>query len=230
MRRFAVSVLLLLLLAPLAHAQDKETKRLEASTQVLEEILGIPENIPQDLLDKAECIGVIPSVIKGAFIVGGSYGRGAFLCRSGEDFSGPWGPPAMYRLEGGSIGLQIGGQATDFVILVMNRNGVKSLLKSKSRLGADASVAAGPKGRTAEAATDLYMRAEMLTYSRSRGLFAGLSLEGSSLRQDKDSNEVIYGRPLSAKRILREGKVPVPKDAQELVSFLNRHSPKNLSE
>lgn len=230
MRRFAVSVLLLLLLAPLAQAQDKETKRLEASTQVLEEILGIPENIPQDLLDKAECIGVIPSVIKGAFIVGGSYGRGAFLCRSGEDFSGPWGPPAMYRLEGGSIGLQIGGQATDFVILVMNRNGVKSLLKSKSRLGADASVAAGPKGRTAEAATDLYMRAEMLTYSRSRGLFAGLSLEGSSLRQDKDSNEVIYGRPLSAKRILREGKVPVPKDAQELVSFLNRHSPKNLSE
>lgn len=230
MRRFAVSVLLLLLLAPLAQAQDKETKRLEASTQVLEEILGIPENIPQDLLDKAECIGVIPSVIKGAFIVGGSYGRGAFLCRSGEDFSGPWGPPAMYRLEGGSIGLQIGGQATDFVILVMNRNGVKSLLKSKSRLGADASVAAGPKGRTAEAATDLYMRAEMLTYSRSRGLFAGLSLEGSSLRQDKDSNEVIYGRPLSAKRILREGKVPVPKDAQELVSFLNRHSPKNLSQ
>jgi lipid-binding SYLF domain-containing protein len=223
-------VLLLLLLAPLAQAQDKEAGRLTAATQVLEEILGMPESIPQDLLDKAECVGVIPSVIKGAFIVGGSYGRGAFVCRSGEDFSGPWGPPAMYRLEGGSLGLQIGGQATDFVILVMNPGGVKSLLKSKTRLGADASVAGGPKGRTAEAATDLYMRAEMLTYSRSRGLFAGVSLEGSSLRQDKDSNEAVYGRPLSAKRILREGKVPVPKDAEELVSFLNRHSPKNLSQ
>ncbi len=230
MRRIAAGLLLALLVAPVGQAQDKEAKRLEASAQVLEEILGIPENIPQDLLDKAECIGVIPSVIKGAFIVGGSYGRGAFVCRSGEDFNGPWGPPAMYRLEGGSIGLQIGGQATDFVILVMNPGGVKSLLRSKTRLGADASVAAGPKGRTAEAATDLYMRAEMLTYSRSRGLFAGVSLEGSSLRQDKDSNEALYGRPLSAKRILREGKVAVPKDAQELVSFLNRHSPKNLSE
>ncbi len=230
MRRIAAGLLLALLVAPIGQAQDKEAQRLAAATQVLEEILGMPESIPQDLLDKSECVGVIPSVIKGAFIVGGSYGRGAFVCRSGEDFSGPWGPPAMYRLEGGSLGLQIGGQATDFVILVMNPGGVKSLLRSKTRLGADASVAGGPKGRTAEAATDLYMRAEMLTYSRSRGLFAGVSLEGSSLRQDKDSNEAIYGRPLSAKRILREGKVAVPKDAQELVSFLNRHSPKNLSE
>ena len=230
MRRIAAGLLLVLLAAPIGQAQDKETERLEVSAQVLEEILGIPENISQDLLDKAECIGVIPSVIKGAFIVGGSYGRGAFVCRSGEDFSGPWGPPAMYRLEGGSIGLQIGGQATDFVILVMNPGGVKSLLRSKTRLGADASVAAGPKGRTAEAATDLYMRAELLTYSRSRGLFAGLSLEGSSLRQDKDANEAIYGRPLSAKRILREGKVAVPEAGKELVSLLNRHSPKNLSQ
>ncbi len=230
MRRIAAGLLLALLVAPIGQAQDKEAKRLEAATQVLEEILGMPESIPQDLLDKAECVGVIPSVIKGAFIVGGSYGRGAFVCRSGEDFTGPWGPPAMYRLEGGSLGLQIGGQATDFVILVINPGGVKSLLRSKSRLGADASVAAGPKGRTAEAATDLYMRAEMLTYSRSRGLFAGVSLEGSSLRQDKDANEALYGRPLSAKRILREGKVAVPKDAQELVSLLNRHSPKNLSQ
>jgi lipid-binding SYLF domain-containing protein len=230
MRRFAVSLLLLLLLAPLAQAQDKETERLEIAAQVLTEILGMPENIPQDLLDRAECVGIIPSVIKGAFIVGGSYGRGAFVCRSGEDFTGPWGPPAMYRLEGGSIGLQIGGQATDFVILVMNPGGVKSLLRSKTRLGADASVAAGPKGRTAEAATDLYMRAELLTYSRSRGLFAGLSLEGSSLRQDKDSNEAIYGRPLSAKRILREGKVAVPDAGKELVSLLNQHSPRNLSQ
>ena len=230
MRRFAALLTLALVLAPLAQAQDKEANRLQAATQVLEEIMNVPENIPQDLLDKAECVGVIPSVLKGAFIVGGSYGRGAFVCRSGEDFKGPWGPPAMYRLEGGSIGFQIGGQATDFVLLVMNPGGVKSILRSKSRLGADASVAAGPKGRTAEAATDLYLRAEILTYSRSRGLFAGVSLEGSSLRQDKDANEALYGRPLSAKRILREGKVPVPDDAKELVEFLNRHSPKNKSE
>jgi len=230
MRRFAALLTLALVLAPLAQAQDNEANRLQAATQVLEEIMNVPENIPQDLLDKAECVGVIPSVLKGAFIVGGSYGRGAFVCRSGEDFKGPWGPPAMYRLEGGSIGFQIGGQATDFVLLVMNPGGVKSILRSKSHLGADASVAAGPKGRTAEAATDLYLRAEILTYSRSRGLFAGVSLEGSSLRQDKDANEALYGRPLSAKRILREGKVPVPDDAKELVEFLNRHSPKNKSE
>ncbi|HXE75592.1 MAG TPA: lipid-binding SYLF domain-containing protein [Candidatus Xenobia bacterium] len=230
MRRSAAIVTLILALAPLAPAQDKEAGRLQAATQVLEEIMNVPENIPQDLLDKAECVGVIPSALKGAFIVGGSYGRGVFVCRSGEDFKGPWGPPAMYRLEGGSVGFQIGGQATDFVFLVMNPNGVKSLLRSKARLGADASVAAGPKGRTAEAATDLYLRAEILTYSRARGLFAGVSLEGSSLRQDKDANEALYGRPLSAKRILREGKVAVPDDAKELVSFLNRHSPKNLSE
>lgn len=230
MRRIAVGVLLALLMAPAAPAQEKEAERLKIAAEVLGEILNIPENVPQDLLDKAECVGVFPSVIKGAFIFGGSYGRGAFVCRSGEEFTGPWGAPAMYRIEGGSVGLQLGGQATDFVLLIMNPKGVNSLLRSKARLGADASAAAGPKGRTAEAATDLYLRAEILTYSRNRGLFAGVSLEGSSLRQDKGSNEKLYGRKVSATRILREGAVQVPEAGRSLVNTLNTHSPRNLSE
>jgi lipid-binding SYLF domain-containing protein len=230
MRRLAAVVLLILLLAPAAPAQDKEAERLRISAQVLSEILNVPENVPQDLLDKAECVGVFPSVIKGAFIFGGSYGRGAFVCRTGKEFTGPWGPPAMYRIEGGSVGLQLGGQATDFVLLVMNPKGVDSLLKSKARLGADASAAAGPKGRTAEAATDLYLRAEILTYSRNRGLFAGVSLEGSSLRPDKGSNKSIYGRSVNAREILREGAVSVPESGRALVNTLNTHSPRNLSE
>ena len=230
MRRIAAGVLLVLLWAPAAPAQEKEAERLKIAAEVLDEILNVPENLPQDLLDKAECVGVFPSVIKGAFIFGGSYGRGAFVCRSGENFTGPWGPPAMYRIEGGSVGLQLGGQATDFVLLVMNPKGVESLLRSKARLGADASAAAGPKGRTAEAATDLYLRAEILTYSRNRGLFAGVSLEGSSLRPDKGANENLYGRKVSAQRILREGAVPVPESGRTLVNSLNTHSPRNLSE
>jgi len=230
MRRIALVLLLALLLAPAAPAQEKEAERLQIAAEVLDEILNVPENVPQDLLDKAECVGVFPSVLKGAFIFGGSYGRGAFVCRSGENFTGPWGPPAMYRIEGGSVGLQLGGQATDFVLLVMNPKGVNSLLRSKARLGADASAAAGPKGRTAEAATDLYLRAEILTYSRNRGLFAGVSLEGSSLRQDKGANEKVYGRKVSATRILREGAVQVPEAGRTLVNSLNTHSPRNLSE
>src|SRR6266568_7493098 len=170
----------------------KETDRLENSGTVLEEILNVPDNIPQDLLDKAECVLIFPSVLKFAIGLGGSYGRGAMVCRTGEHFRGPWGAPAMYALEGGSIGLQIGGQATDFVILVMNDRGASSLLKSKVKLGADAAVAAGPKGRDAQANTDAYLRAEMLSYSRSRGVFAGISLEGSTLRPDNDANRKLY--------------------------------------
>jgi len=230
MRRVAMAVLLALLVAAVAPAQEKEAERLEIAAEVLNEILNVPENVPQDLLDKAECVGVFPSVLKGAFIFGGSYGRGAFVCRSGENFTGPWGPPAMYRIEGGSVGLQLGGQATDFVLLVMNPKGVNSLLRSKARLGADASAAAGPKGRTAEAATDLYLRAEILTYSRNRGLFAGVSLEGSSLRQDKGANKKLYGSNVSAQRILREGAVQVPESGRALVNSLNKHSPRNLSD
>src|ERR1700687_722995 len=162
--------------------------RLQNAGMVMQEILNIPDDIPQDLLDKARCVIVMPSVVKAAFVVGGSYGRGAMVCRTGKDFTGPWGAPAMYALEGGSVGFQIGGEATDFVILVMNNRGVDSLLHSKVKLGADASIAAGPKGRDAQAATDVTFRSEMLSYSRARGVFAGVSLEGSTLRPDDDAN------------------------------------------
>src|ERR1700758_991392 len=205
-----------LLLLPAFGANDeKEADRVKESGVVLKEILNIPDDIPQDLLDKAECLIILPSVKKGAFGVGGSYGRGVMICRSGEHYTGPWGPPALYALEGVSIGFQLGGQATDFVLLVMNPQGARSLLSSKVKLGADASAAAGPKGRTAEGATDVVMQAEILSYSRNRGLFAGVSLEGSTLRSDGSANEKLYGRKLTAKEIIREGKVKTPACAAE---------------
>ncbi|GMR22763.1 MAG: hypothetical protein BMS9Abin37_1134 [Acidobacteriota bacterium] len=207
---------------------DKEADRLEAATTVVSEILDIPDGIPQELLDKAECIVVMPSVKKFALGIGGSYGKGAMVCRSGSGFDGPWGAPAMYRLEGGNIGFQLGGQATDFIFLVMNSKGVKSLLKSKVKLGVDASVAAGPKGRTTGASTDATMSAEILTYSRARGLFAGVALEGSTLRPDNGANKSIYGRKLTASEIVLKEKA-VPVEGQELVQLLQRASPRNLS-
>ncbi|MBI3403873.1 MAG: lipid-binding SYLF domain-containing protein [Acidobacteria bacterium] len=209
---------------------DKEENRLEECGQVLKEILNIPDDVPQDLLDKAECVVVVPATKKAAFGIGGSYGRGAMSCRGGDNFTGPWGAPAMYRLEGLNIGFQLGGEETDFVILVMNPRGVNSLLKSKVKLGADASAAAGPKGRTATAATDAFMRAEMLSYSRSRGLFAGVSLEGSTLRQDNSANESIYGHKVTARQIVRGGSVKTPAAAEKMVSTLNQKTPKNLSD
>jgi len=208
---------------------NKETDRLEESATVVKEILDIPDGVPQELLDKAECVIVLPSVKKVAIGIGGSYGKGVLVYRSGGEFKGAWGPPAFYRLEGGNIGLQLGGQATDFFFLVMNPKGAESLLKSKVKLGADASAAAGPKGRAAGASTDAAMRAEILTYSRSRGLFAGLSLEGSTLRPDSGANENLYGRELSASDIVRKGKVGIPDSARALVSTLDRASPQNLS-
>jgi SH3 domain-containing YSC84-like protein 1 len=213
------------------HADDKshDEDRLENSGEVLKEIMNIPDDIPQNLIDKADCVIVIPSVLKAAFIVGGSYGRGAMSCRSGETFQGPWGAPTMIALEGGSFGFQLGGQATDFVILVMNQGGARSILNSKVKVGGDASAAAGPVGRDAEADTDVTMRAELLTYSRARGLFAGISLEGSTLRPDNDANERIYGRKLDAKEIVLHGAVPIPHSAKILIETLNQHSPKNLS-
>ena len=226
----AIGLLVLLAAAPLA--AQKEMDRIENSALTLKEILGMPDNIPTDLLDRAECVIVFPSVKKFAIGVGGSYGRGVMLCRSGETFEGPWGPPAMFALEGGSIGFQLGGQSTDFVLLVMNDRGADSVIGTKIKLGADASAAAGPKGRTAGAATDLAMRAEILTYSRSRGLFAGVSLEGSTLRSDADANEAVYGRRIDARDIVHAGaagSVAVPKGAEPLVDLLNRRSPKNLS-
>src|SRR5580658_6950398 len=192
------------------HAADSGQERLENSGKVMEEILNVPENIPQGILDKAECVIVFPSVLKAAFIVGASYGRGAMLCRTGADFRGPWGSPAMYALEGGSVGFQIGGQATDLVLLIMNQGGAASILSSKVKLGGDASVAAGPVGRDASADTDAYLRAEVLSYSRSRGLFAGISLEGSTLRPDDDANADVYGRKLTAREIVLGGDAHVP--------------------
>src|SRR5277367_463672 len=209
---------------------DKEEDRVHDAGVVLKEILNIPDDIPQDLLDKAECVVILPSVKKGAFGVGGSYGRGIMVCRGGPHYTGEWGPPALYALEGVSIGFQLGGQATDFVLLVMNPQGAKSLLSSKVRLGADASAAAGPKGRTAEGATDIVMTAEILSYSRNKGLFAGVSLEGSTLRSDGSANEKLYGQKLSARDIIRNGKVKTPACAAELVAVLDKKSPKNLSD
>jgi lipid-binding SYLF domain-containing protein len=213
-----------------AEAETKEAGRLENCGMVLEEIFNIPDDIPQDLIDKAECVVVIPSTLKFAIIFGGSYGRGAMSCRSGEKFDGPWSAPTMMALEGASIGFQLGGNATDFVILVMNPRGATAILSSKVKLGADASAAAGPKGRAAEASTDVTLRAELLTYSRSRGLFAGISLAGSTLRPDNDANKRVYGSEISAKEIVIEGKANVPPAAQKMVAVLNKRSPKNLSE
>ncbi|MBI3646281.1 MAG: lipid-binding SYLF domain-containing protein [Acidobacteriales bacterium] len=213
-----------------ALAQKKEQERLEQCGTVLKEILDMPEGVPPDLLNKAECVIVLPSVKKFAIGIGGSVGRGAIVCRGGENFSGPWGAPAMFALEGANIGLQLGGQATDFILLVMNPKGANSVMSSKAKLGTDAAVAAGPKGRDAGAQTDVVMKAEILTYSRAKGLFAGVSLEGSTLRTDGDANKKIYGRELSAREIVREGKVQPPAAGQGLVSLLNQKSPKNLSD
>ena len=212
-----------------ADNKEKDEDRLRNAGKVLKEILNIPDDIPQGLLDKADCVVVIPTVLKAAFIVGGSYGHGAMTCRSGDNMNGPWGAPTMMALEGGSFGFQIGAQATDFVLLIMNRDGADSILSSKVKLGADASAAAGPVGRDASAETDIAMRAQVLTYSRARGLFAGISLEGSTLRPDEDANERVYGKKLHSKDIALHGAVPVPPAARSLTATLNQHSPKNLS-
>jgi len=230
-----MKTLLALILAcaflPSAFADNqKEQERVKESGEVLKEILNIPDDIPQELLDKAECLVILPSVKKGAFGIGGSFGRGVMICRSGERYTGLWGPPAMFALEGINIGFQLGGEATDYVLLVMNPKGARSLLTSKVKLGADASAAAGPKGRSSEAATDIVMNAEILSYSRAKGLFAGISLEGSTLRSDGGANEKLYGQKVSAKDIIRSGKARTPACAQELVALLDKKSPKNHSD
>lgn len=230
MRKSLISLLLIALALPSSlFAREKERERLENAGEVMQEILNIPDGIPKDLLNRAECVVVLPSVKKFAIGIGGSYGRGVMVCRSGEHFTGSWGSPAMYALEGGNIGFQLGGQATDFVLLVMNPRGARSLLKSKVKLGADASAAAGPKGRDAAAATDIVMSAEILSYSRSKGLFAGISLEGSTLRSDGGANENLYGRKLSAEDIISKHKAGTPA-AGKLLSVLNRASPRNKSD
>jgi lipid-binding SYLF domain-containing protein len=209
--------------------QTKDNDRLRNSGTVLKEILDVPDGIPQDLLDRAECVVVFPSVLKAAFIVGGSYGRGAMSCRKGEDFRGAWGAPTMMALEGGSFGFQIGGEATDFVLLVMNERGARGILASKVKLGGDASVAAGPVGRDASADTDATLRAEILSYSRARGLFAGVSLEGSTIRPDNGDNRRVYGKKIPAKDIVLSETVSVPPAAEKLISTLDARTPRHRS-
>jgi lipid-binding SYLF domain-containing protein len=228
MKKWTVVMAGMLTFASLSFAKNDEkdeNHRLESAGTVVQEILDVPDDIPQDLLDKARCVVVLPSVLKAAFVVGGSYGRGVMVCRRGKDFSGPWGAPAMYALEGGSFGFQIGGEATDFVILVMNDRGMNSLLHSKVKLGGDASIAAGPKGRTASAESDASMRAEMFSYSRARGVFAGISLEGTTLRPDGDANARLYGKSVTAATIVEESKLETPASGRKLVSRLQQASP-----
>jgi SH3 domain-containing YSC84-like protein 1 len=232
MKRFMVTAACLTLAAGVMYAEklNKEQKRLEECGVVMQEVLNVPDNIPHELLEKSECVIVIPSVRKLALGIGASYGRGAMVCRTGEKFRGPWGAPAMYALEGGSVGFQIGGEATDLILLVMNDRGMESILSSKVKLGADASIAAGPKGRDASADTDAWMRAEILSYSRSRGLFAGISLEGSTLRPDDEASEQVYGHAIKAKDIVRGENMSVPGTGRHLVNVLQKSSPRNESE
>lgn len=223
---FAFSLLLTLS----SFAQKKEEERLQESYNVLKEILGTPDKgIPRDLLDKAECVVIYPSVKKAGFIVGAEYGRGAITCRTGESFNGAWSAPAMFALEGGSVGFQIGGEATDFVLLIMNEKGADSVMSSKVKLGADASAAAGPVGRTTSAETDVVMKAEILSWSKARGVFGGVSLEGSTMRSDDGANKDLYRKELSAKEIVREGKVPTPDSGKPLIELLQTTSPKHAS-
>ena len=222
-----IALLMLAFSTPAADKEEKDEDRVKDAGRVLIEILNVPDDIPQDLLDKAACVVVFPSVLKAAFIVGASYGRGVMTCRTGPDFNGHWGAPTMMALEGGSFGLQIGGEATDFVLLVMNERGANGILSSKVKLGGDASVAAGPVGRTASAESDVTLRAEILSYSRARGAFAGVSLEGSTIRPDNDANRRIYGEKLSAKDIVLRHETPAPPPAAQLIETLNARTPRH---
>lgn len=229
MKKVWIGVALLVMTGLPAFGQKKENDRVANAGTVMQEILNIPEDIPQDVLDKADCVVVLPSVLKFAIGIGGSYGRGVLTCRGGQDFNGPWGAPSMMALEGGSFGLQLGGQATDFVLLLMSPSSAKNILSSKVKLGGDVSAAAGPVGRNASAETDVTMRAEILSYSRARGLFAGISLAGSTLRADNDANKNLYGKDVSAGDIVFKGAVPAPASAELLLSQLNKKSPVNKS-
>ncbi|HYT19949.1 MAG TPA: lipid-binding SYLF domain-containing protein [Candidatus Polarisedimenticolia bacterium] len=229
MKKILLLLALLALTTATSSAQKKEQERVQNAGTVMKEILNIPDDIPQSVLNKAECVIVLPSVVKFAIGIGGSYGRGVMTCRGGENFKGPWSSPTMIAVEGGSFGLQLGGQATDFILLVMNDRGANGILTGKVKLGADAAAAAGPKGRDAAAATDVTMRAEILSYSRARGLFAGVSLEGSTLRPDNGANKSLYGKEIPAKDIVLKGAVQPPVSAKLLLATLNQKSPKNIS-
>ncbi len=232
MKKLMVTAACLTLVAGVVYAKElnKEQRRLEECGTVMSEVLHVPDDIPQDLLNKAECVIVIPGVKKLAFGIGADYGRGAMVCRTGEHFRGAWGAPAMYALEGASVGFQIGGEETDLILLVMNGRGMDSILSSKVKLGGDASVAAGPLGRDASADTDAWMRAEILSYSRSRGVFAGVSLEGSTIRPDDDASGDVYGHPMKASEIVRGEHTGVPETGRHLIDTLEKHSPVNDSQ
>lgn len=227
-RKWIVTGLLMVIALPVA-AQKKEQERVENAGKVMQEILAAPDSIPPSLLDKAECVVVLPSVVKFALGIGGSYGRGVLTCRGGKDFRGKWGAPSMMALEGGSFGLQLGGQATDFVLLLMSPSSVSSMLSTKVKLGGDVSAAAGPVGRTASAETDVAMKAEILSYSRARGAFAGVSLAGSTLRADDDANKNLYGKAIPAKDIVMGSDVPAPPSAKALIATLTNASRTNKS-
>src|SRR5215469_3093619 len=229
MKKRWIGIGLLAALALPAYGQKKEEERVENAGKVMEEIIKAPDSIPQSVLDKADCVVVLPSVKKFALGIGGSYGRGVMTCRGGKDFRGKWGAPTMMALEGASFGLQLGGEATDFVLLLMNSRSASSILSSKVKLGGDASAAAGPVGRTASAETDVAMNAGILTYSRARGAFAGVSLEGSTLRADNDANKHLYGKEVPAKQIVTEGTIPAPPSAETLIATLDKSSPENKS-
>ncbi len=229
MRKTVVTLSLLGMMVLPVFGQDKEEDRVKTAGTVISEIMNLPDDIPQDVIDKADCVVVLPSVLKAAFVVGGSYGRGVMTCRSGRHFRGPWSAPTMMALEGASFGFQLGGQATDFVLLLMSPTSAANILKSKVKIGGDASAAAGPVGRNASAETDVTMRAQILSYSRARGLFAGVSLSGSTLRPDNDANKNLYGKDVSAEAIVFDKAVPPPPSAAKLLGTLNRKSPRNLS-
>jgi SH3 domain-containing YSC84-like protein 1 len=229
MKKIIIVFSLLALLVMPALGQEKEEERVANAGKVIKEIMNIPDNVPQDVIDKADCVVVLPSVLKFAFGIGGSYGRGVMTCRSGKNFQGPWSAPTMMALEGGSFGLQLGGQATDFVLLLMSPRSASSILGSKVKLGGDVSAAAGPVGRNASAETDVSLRAEILSYSRARGLFAGISLAGSTLRPDNDADKKLYGKEVSAKDIVFNKTAPAPKSASVLLATLRKRSPKNLA-
>ena len=229
MKRTVVALSLMGLMVLPVFGQDKEADRVENAGKVFTEIVNAPDTLPQSVLDKADCVVVLPSVLKAAFIVGASYGRGVMTCRGGKTFHGPWSAPTMMALEGGSFGLQLGGQATDFVLLLMSPRSAQGILTSKVKIGGDASAAAGPVGRNASAETDATMRAEILSYSRARGLFAGVSLAGSTLRADNDANKALYGKDVTAPAIVFDKAVPPPPSARLLLRTLTRKSPKNLS-
>lgn len=230
MKKTLLGISFALALAFPAFSQDKEEDRVENAGTVMKEILDAPDSIPQDILDKADCVVILPSVLKFAIGFGGSYGRGLMTCRGGANFHGAWGAPTMMALEGGSAGLQLGGNATDFVLLLMSPRSASSMLSSKVKIGGDATAAAGPVGRTASAETDVAMRAEILSYSRARGLFAGISLEGSSLRVDNNANKALYRKEVSGSDIIFKHAVSMPASAKGLIATLTKASPTNKSD